>query len=72
MPIEEVVLDDVYIDFKEGAQAGVPAMMSYIEPMSKQGLFARYIKSLTLNHVVIKGNEGVVKDIAFVDQVISN
>lgn len=72
MPIEEVVLDGVYVDFKEDAQKGVPAMMSHIEPISKQGIFARHIKSLTLKNVTIKGNEGLVEDIDLVDKVIRN
>ena len=72
MPIEEVVLDGVYVDFKEDAQKGVPAMMSHIDPISKQGVFARHIKSLTLKNVTIKGNEGLVEDIDLVDKVIRN
>lgn len=57
-PIESVRMKDISVYFKEEAQEGYPAMMSFIEPMSKQGIFAEYVKELLLENVTLEGYEG--------------
>ena len=69
-PIQEVKLENIIFDFKEDAQAGVPAMMSFLEPVSKMGIFARYINKLTLDNVKVIGYEGKEKDIEAVENFI--
>ncbi len=61
-PIEEVELKNIVFDFKEDAQSGVPAMMSFLEPVSKMGIFARHINKFTLDHVKVIGCEGKEKE----------
>lgn len=62
-PIEEVKLQNICFDFKKDAQSGVPAMMSFLEPVCKMGIFSRNIDKLILDNVKIIGAEGKVKDI---------
>jgi polygalacturonase len=69
-PIEAVSLKNIVFEFKEEAQKGVPAMMSFLEPVSKMGIFARHIKQLTLDNVKVIGYQGKEKDIECVDNFI--
>ena len=69
-PIEEVKLENIRFDFKEDAKAGEPAMMSYLEPVKKMGIFARYINKLTLDNVKVTGYEGKEKDIESVECLV--
>lgn len=57
-PIEEVLMEDIYIEFKEKATKGEPAMMSFINPMSKVGIVAEYVKRIQLKNVVLEGYVG--------------
>lgn len=57
-PIESVTIENVNFTFKEEAQSGVPAMMSFVDPMSKQGIIAHYVNQLVLNNVSIEGHIG--------------
>jgi len=57
-PIEEIVMENILIRFKEKAQLGHPAMMSHLEPMCKQGIDAEYVTQLHLKQVVIEGHVG--------------
>ena len=69
-PIEEVKLENIRFEFKQDAQPGVPAMMSFLEPVSKMGIFARHIHKLTLDNVKVIGYEGKEKDIKSVENFI--
>lgn len=69
-PIEEVKLENIVFDFKEDAKPGVPAMMSFLDPVSKMGIFARHINKLTLDNVKVIGYEGKEKDIESVGNFI--
>ncbi|MBE6024136.1 MAG: glycoside hydrolase family 28 protein [Cellulosilyticum sp.] len=69
-PIEEVKLENIRFDFKEDAKAGEPAMMSYLDPVKKMGIFARHVNKLTLDNVKLAGFEGKEKDIESVACVI--
>jgi polygalacturonase len=56
--IQEIEMKDIHIRFKQNVSIGHPAMMSFIEPVSKQGIVADYINKLCLENVVIEGYEG--------------
>lgn len=57
-PIESIYMKNIVVEFKEVAEEGYPAMMSFIEPMSKQGIFAEYVTELLMEEVKIVGNVG--------------
>ena len=71
-PIEEVLLEDVHIEFADQCVSGQPAMMSFAEDVSKQGFMAEHVKQLTLKNVNIDGLIGprVTRDQA--TQVMDN
>lgn len=69
-PIEEVKLENIQFDYKDEAESGVPAMMSFVDPVSKMGIFARHINKLSLENVKLVGYEGKEKDIENVACVI--
>lgn len=69
-PIKEVNIKNVIFNFKEEAQSGVPAMMSYVDPVSKMGVFARNVKKLTLENVTLEGYEGKEIDIEGVEEFV--
>ncbi|MGL6174161.1 MAG: glycoside hydrolase family 28 protein [Cellulosilyticaceae bacterium] len=57
-PIEHVTIQNVSFKFKDEATCDTPAMMSFIEPVSKLGLFANNINKLTLENVKLEGYVG--------------
>lgn len=68
-PIDSIHMKNIYVHFKEVAEKGYPAMMSFIDPMSKQGIFAEYVNELILDHVKIEGNLGDVITTDHVNEV---
>lgn len=58
MPIDSVTIENVSFTFKPDAQMGRPAMMSYIEDVSKLGLYFNCVKKVTLKNVTMEGQEG--------------
>ena len=69
-PIEEVKLKNIIFEFKEDARLGIPAMMSFLEPVCKMGIFARHINKLTLDNVKIIGCPKNEKDIESIKEFI--
>lgn len=53
--IEKVELSNIEVTYAKHAQAGYPAMMEELNPVSKMGLYANNIKELILKDVVITG-----------------
>ena len=70
MPIGSVTVENVNFSFKEDASSGTPAMMSYIEPVSKSGLNFRFVKKVQLDHVTLSGQVGDKLICENVDEVI--
>jgi polygalacturonase len=58
MPISDITFDNVFITMAENANPGVPAMMSYLEPMKRNGLFCCNTKNVYVNNLHITGNIG--------------
>ncbi len=51
-PIKSIKLENIKFSFAENAKSDVPAMMSFLEPMTKQGLQFRYVDEVILKNVV--------------------
>lgn len=58
MPVESVTIENVSFTFKPDASAGRPAMMSYIDDVSKLGLYFNCVNAVTLKNVTLEGQEG--------------
>lgn len=58
MPIDSVTIENVSFTFKPDAQAGRPAMMSYIEDTCKLGLYFNCVNKVTLKNVTMEGQTG--------------
>lgn len=65
-PIEKIEIDDCYFSFKEDAQEGTPAMMSFAETLTKSGFKFYNVNKVILNNNQIIGNIG---DKMFVNNV---
>ena len=50
-PIESIELENVTFNYAKQLKSGIPAMMSFLEPMSGEGLQFRYVNQVTLKHV---------------------
>ena len=57
-PIEEILMENVKVRYKEEAGAGQPAMSNGVPDTSKAGIYAENVKNLILNNVDIKGQDG--------------
>lgn len=57
-PIGSVTIENVRFTFKEDASAGRPAMMDYIEPERKRGLYFNSVRQIRLKNVTIEGQAG--------------
>jgi polygalacturonase len=71
-PIKEVIMEDIYVKFKDTAGFGQPAMMSFAEPISKQSIIASHIQKMYLKNVVIEGYEGERLCLTHVDDMKDN
>jgi polygalacturonase len=68
--IGEIVMRRVKIGYADHPKCDVPAMSDGVEACSKRGIFARNIRKLTLEDVVITGQDGPDIEIESVDEVI--
>lgn len=57
-PIESISLENITFTYAEVAKPGVPAMMSFQEPLCKAGLVFRNVNSVSLHHVTLDGVVG--------------
>ncbi len=57
-PIEALIMKNVVVRFKEDASEGRPAMMSYVDDVSKMGIYANNVKKIHLENVVMVGYQG--------------
>ena len=57
-PIGSVTIENVRFTFKEDASTGMPAMMDYIDPECKRGLYFNCVKKVSLKNVTMSGQEG--------------
>lgn len=57
-PIGSITIENVHFTFKKDASTGQPAMMSYVEPTSRMGLYFNCVKKVTLKNVTMEGQAG--------------
>ncbi len=69
-PIGSVTIENVSFTIKADAASGMPAMMDYIDPSCKRGLYFNCVKKVTLKNVSITGQDGPRIETINVDEVI--
>ncbi|MBN2222611.1 MAG: glycoside hydrolase family 28 protein [Vallitaleaceae bacterium] len=69
-PIQEVRMENVFIQFKENAQSGQPAMMSFADSVCKKGIVAENVARIYLKNVRIEGYVGEYKELKNVDEIV--
>jgi len=52
--INEVKIKNVFVEFDENAKEGYADMMSFLDPMKRNGMYFNNVKSLNINNVTIK------------------
>jgi polygalacturonase len=57
-PIQSIELENVVFNYAKELEKGIPAMMSFLEPMSGEGLQFRYVNKVTLKHVKLENPLG--------------
>ena len=57
-PIKSIELENIQFSYAKNPEAGIPAMMSFEEPRTKQGLYFNYVDDVRINNVSIQGAEG--------------
>lgn len=70
--IEEIVMRNISVSYAEEPKCDVPAMSVGVPKSSKRGLFARNVKKLILENIVIEGQEGETYELEGVDQCEGN
>lgn len=53
-----VYLENIRVSFANKAEKGNPAMMSFIEPVSKMGMYINQAKKVVIKDVTVKGHNG--------------
>lgn len=56
--IGSITFENVTFDFAEAAKADLPAMMSFIEPVAKMGLYMNEVETVVLKNVKMEGVQG--------------
>lgn len=69
-PIGSVTIENVDFTFKEDASSGRPAMMDFLDPTCKLGLYFNRVKKVTLKNVTLSGQNGERIVTENVDEVI--
>lgn len=67
--IEKIELKNIHVTYAENPKTDVPAMMEGIGPMAKKGIFAGNIKELSMENVVIEGQDGEALETENVDKI---
>jgi polygalacturonase len=57
--IEKIVLDNIHIHFDAAAVADYPEMLSFVEPMCREGFYFNNIKKLVLKNIKLENSIGM-------------
>ena len=71
-PVEEITLRDCRITFADNPQPMTPAMANNVEPCTRQGVIASYVKTLRLENVSTEGIQGDRLQLTEVGEVIES
>ncbi len=66
--IEELVLEHIHIHFDVSAEADYPEMLSFVEPMCKEGFYFNNIKKLVLKDIRLENSTGTPVIIQNIDR----
>ncbi len=69
-PIGSVTIENVNFTIKDQASTGQPAMMDYVDPSCKRGLYFNSVKRILLKNVTVTGQDGPWLETINVDEVI--
>ncbi len=69
-PIGSVTIENVRFTFREDAQAGRPAMMDFIDPEQKRGLYFNCVDKVILKNVTMEGQNGEAVTAVNVGEVV--
>ena len=58
MPIEEIILENIEIDFMDSQYLGKPAMMADCPLVNRMGFFFKHVKKIVMKDVIITGQIG--------------
>lgn len=58
MAAQNITLTDCSVFMDENGEAGMPAMMSNLEPMKGEGIFLRNVKGVKLHRVTVENSSG--------------
>jgi polygalacturonase len=53
-----VYLENIHVSFKNEARKDTPAMMSFIEPVSKMGMYINQAKKVVIKDITLSGHNG--------------
>ena len=67
--IEEVIFENVHVDFAKEPVTEYPAMMADIEPCTRKGIYINNVACLTMKNVTVEGADGEAKEILNVDEI---
>ena len=68
--IQEIVMRNISVSYAEAPKCDVPAMSVGVPRSSRRGLYARNVSKLTLDHVVIEGQDGEAYETEGVDEML--
>ena len=54
-PIKEIICENIEFNYSENPEAGIPAMMSFLDPMKGKGLLFNYVDNVIVKNVSFKG-----------------
>jgi len=57
-PIASITLENITFSYAKDALPGIPAMMSFLDPMEKAGLIFKNVRNVVLNHASVQGASG--------------
>ena len=69
MPVGSITIENMNFTFKEDAESGNPAMMSFADTTCKQGLYFNCVKKVSLKNVTMSGQVGDKVIVHNVDEV---
>jgi len=56
--VEKLVLDNIHIHFDAAAEADYPEMLSFVEPMLREGFYFNNIRKLVLKNITLENSAG--------------
>lgn len=68
--IEEIMMEDIVIDYCKNPIPEYPAMMAGVDKTTKMGIYINNVRHLVMNRIKITGQEGPAWSVYHVDEFI--